>query len=342
MNEMEVKNRFWVMKNLPEGNDFESALEIREESKIEIPEGCFATKNSFISMDAGTRMYMTEREDSYQPPIPIGEKLMGTVLGEIIESNHPNHKVGDVLRSYGQWSDYSVVDPNSMYPSKVDVSETSLENYVGIYGANGWTAYVGVINTGRVKAGDTFVVSAAAGCTGLMAGQIAKISGCKVIGIAGTDQKCDLICKEYGFDGAINYKTENIHDALVRSCPNGIDIYFDNVGGGILDECLKLMNLHGRIPTCGLISQYNSPKPTPGPYNYGLVLMHRLKIEGFIILDYLERFPEANKDLVKWMSEGKIKVRLDVSEGLENALDGVKKLYTGENTGKLMVCVKEI
>ena len=203
MSEMEVKNRFWVMKNLPEGNDFESALEIREESKIEIPEGCFATKNSFISMDAGTRMYMTEREDSYQPPIPIGEKLMGTVLGEIIESNHPNHKVGDVLRSYGQWSDYSVVDPNSMYPSKVDVSETSLENYVGIYGANGWTAYVGVINTGRVKAGDTFVVSAAAGCTGLMAGQIAKISGCKVIGIAGTDQKCDLICKEYGFDGAI-------------------------------------------------------------------------------------------------------------------------------------------
>ena len=148
MSEMEVKNRFWVMKNLPEGNDFESALEIKEESKIEIPEGCFATKNSFISMDAGTRMYMTEREDSYQPPIPIGEKLMGTVLGEIIESNHPNHKVGDVLRSYGQWSDYSVVDPNSMYPSNVDVGETNLENYVGIYGANGWTAYVGVINTG--------------------------------------------------------------------------------------------------------------------------------------------------------------------------------------------------
>ena len=287
MSEMEVKNRFWVMKNLPEGNDFESALEIREESKIEIPEGCFATKNSFISMDAGTRMYMTEREDSYQPPIPIGEKLMGTVLGEIIESNHPNHKVGDVLRSYGQWSDYSVVDPNSMYPSKVDVSETSLENYVGIYGANGWTAYVGVINTGRVKAGDTFVVSAAAGCTGLMAGQIAKISGCKVIGIAGTDQKCDLICKEYGFDGAINYKTENISEKLKELCPEGVNVYFDNVAGSTLDAVLENMANFGVIAVCGLLENYASTERLPGPYNYDLILMKRLKVRGFLFSRFL-------------------------------------------------------
>ncbi|MEC7958259.1 MAG: NADP-dependent oxidoreductase, partial [Pseudomonadota bacterium] len=161
MTELELKNRFWVMNKLPDGNDFESALEIQEEDKLIIPEGCFATKNKYLSMDAGTRMYMTEREDSYQPPIPIGEKLMGTVLGEIIESNHPEYKKGDVLRSYGQWSDYSVVDPTEMYPSKVNINETDLVDYVGIYGANGWTAYVGVINTGKVKAGDTFVVSAA-------------------------------------------------------------------------------------------------------------------------------------------------------------------------------------
>ena len=194
-----MRNRFWVMKSLPNGNNFEEALEIKEEPSLDVPLGCFATKNIYLSMDAGTRMYMTEREDSYQPPIPIGEKLTGTVLGEVVESNHPDYAVGERLRSYGQWSDYSVVDPKTMYPSKVDDSEIDLVNYVGIYGANGWTAYTGVINTGKVKAGDTFVVSAAAGCTGLMAGQIAKIAGCHVIGIAGGKEKCSFITKGFFF-----------------------------------------------------------------------------------------------------------------------------------------------
>ena len=339
MSEMEVKNRFWVMKNLPEGNDFESALEIREESKIEIPEGCFATKNSFISMDAGTRMYMTEREDSYQPPIPIGEKLMGTVLGEIIESNHPNHKVGDVLRSYGQWSDYSVVDPNSMYPSKVDVSETSLENYVGIYGANGWTAYVGVINTGRVKAGDTFVVSAAAGCTGLMAGQIAKISGCKVIGIAGTDQKCDLICKEYGFDGAINYKTENISEKLKELCPEGVNVYFVNVAGSTLDAVLENMANFGVIAGCGLLENYASKERLPGPYNYDLILMKRLRFEGFFSPDFYHREAEINPILKNWDKSGLLRLPIEVTDGLENLVSAYSKLFEGSNIGKVVVKV---
>jgi NADPH-dependent curcumin reductase CurA len=206
----------------------------------------------------------------------------------------------------------------------------------------GPSAYFCLLDIGAPKAGETVVVSTAAGAVGSIAGQIAKIKGCHVVGLTGSDEKCRWIKEELGFDEAINYKTANLPDALSKSCPNGIDVYFDNVGGTILDECLKLMNLYGRIPTCGLISQYNALEPVPGPYNYSLILMHRLKIQGFIILDYLERFPEANESILKWMSEGKIKVRLDVSEGLETALDVVKKLYTGENNGKLMVRVKEI
>ena len=308
MSEMEVKNRFWVMKTLPDGNDFESSLEIREENKIEIPEGCFATKNSFLSMDAGTRMYMTEREDSYQPPIPTGEKLMGTVLGEVVESNHPDYKIGEILRSYGQWSDYSVVDPNAMYPSKVDTSDIELVNYVGIYGANGWTAYVGVINTGRVKAGDTFVVSAAAGCTGLMAGQIAKISGCKVIGIAGTDEKCELICNEYGFDGAINYKTENISEKLKMLCPEGVNVYFDNVGGEILDAALAKLRMNSRVGRLGAISQYNNKSKMKGPSNYLSLLVNRATMKGMVVFDYKNDYPIAIKQISEWFQQGKLKV----------------------------------
>ena len=339
MTELELKNRFWVMNKLPDGNDFESALEIQEEDKLIIPEGCFATKNKYLSMDAGTRMYMTEREDSYQPPIPIGEKLMGTVLGEIIESNHPEYKKGDVLRSYGQLSDYSVVDPTEMYPSKVNINKTDLVDYVGIYGANGWTAYVGVINTGKVKAGDTFVVSAAAGCTGLMAGQIAKISGCKVIGIAGCDEKCNLICNDYGFDGAINYKTENISNKLKELCPEGVNVYFDNVAGSTLDAVLENMANFGVIAVCGLLENYASKERLPGPYNYDLILMKRLRFEGFFSPDFYHREAEINPILKKWDNDGLLKLPIEVTDGLENLLSAYSKLFIGGNVGKVVVKV---
>jgi len=206
----------------------------------------------------------------------------------------------------------------------------------------GPSAYFCLLDIGEPKAGETVVISTAAGAVGSIAGQIAKIKGCHVVGLTGSDEKCQWIKDDLGFDEAINYKTENVAEALAKACPNGIDVYFDNVGGKILDECIKLMNLHGRIPTCGLISQYNSTEPVPGPYNYDLILMHRLKIQGFIILDYMDRYPEATTELVKWMDEGKLKARLDVSDGLETALQTVKKLYTGENTGKLMVRVKDV
>jgi NADPH-dependent curcumin reductase CurA len=206
----------------------------------------------------------------------------------------------------------------------------------------GPTAYFCLLDIGDPKPGETVVVSTAAGAVGSLVGQIAKIKGCRAVGLTGSDEKCRWITEDLGYDVAINYKTQDVGKALAEACPNGIDVYYDNVGGKILDECLKLMNLHGRIPTCGLISQYNATEPVPGPYNYGLILMHRLKIQGFIILDYMDRYPEAIEALIGWMKEGKLKARLDVADGLENALQAVKKLYTGDNMGKLMVRVKDV
>jgi len=185
-------------------------------------------------------------------------------------------------------------------------------------------------------------VSAAAGAVGSIVGQIAKIKGCRAVGLAGTDEKCRWITEELGFDAAINYRTEDIPAALKKACPDGIDVYFDNVGGSILDACLKQMNLNGRVPTCGLISQYNATGEVPGPVNYPMILMQRLKVQGFIVLDFASRYPEAIGALTQWMGEGRIKVRQDVVDGLENALMTLKKLYTGENTGKLLIRVADV
>ncbi len=184
----------------------------------------------------------------------------------------------------------------------------------------GPTAYFGLLDIGKPKEGETVVVSAAAGAVGSIVGQIAKIKGCRVVGLAGTNEKCTWIKDDLGFDAAINYRTEDVPKALAAACPDGIDVYFDNVGGEILDACLTLMNLKGRIPTCGLISQYNATEPVPGPYNYERILMQRLRVEGFIVLDFAERYPEAIAALGQWMAEGKIKVRTEIVDGLENAL----------------------
>lgn len=339
MHSFNRKNRFRVMKARPRGNNFAASLELREEAGIDVPDGTFVTRNAYLSMDAGTRMYMTDREDSCHPPIPVGEKLMGTVLGEIVQSHHSDFAVGEKLRSYGQWSDYSVVDPKTMYPSRVDDAQTELVNYIGLYGANGWTAYTGVIDTARVKAGDTFVVSAAAGCTGLLAGQIARIAGCKVIGIAGSDAKCRLIGDEYGFDGAINYKTEQVSDRLRALCPEGVNVYFDNVAGSTLDAVLENMAVFGTVAVCGLLANYGSAQRLPGPMNYDLVLMKRLRIEGFFSPDFYHREHEINPILRKWSAQGLLKLPIQPTQGLENLVDAYSKLFAGTNVGKVVVKV---
>ncbi len=330
-------NRLWVLARRPLGNDYASAFDLVSEPVPPPEDGQLLVRNKVLSMDTGTRMWFTDREDSYSPPLGLGERIIGTVVGEVIESRHSEYRAGDRVRCYGSWSDYSVVTPGEAYVAKLDDENPDLKDYVGISGANGWTAYIGVIETGAVRAGDTFVVSAAAGCTGLMAGQIAKIAGCRVIGIAGTDQKCALIQSEFGFDGAINYKTQNVETALAALCPEGVNVYFDNVGGPILDAVLPNMALYGRVAVCGLITNYIATEPVPGPYRFDQVLMKRLKIEGFFSPDFYAREAELNPLLRRWAGAGQLSLPFDISNGLESTISAYTKLFTGENIGKVVV-----
>ncbi len=334
---MTTQNRHWILASRPIGNGYADAFALREEPVPVPAEDQIVIANKVLSMDSGTRMYMTDREDSYQPGTPLGEKLIGTVLGVVTETRHPGYAVGDRVRCYGQWADYSLVDPATTYCTKLDDAHADLKEYVGIYGANGWTAYVGVVETGAAKAGETFVVSAAAGCTGIMAGQIAKALGSRVIGIAGGAAKCGLLTSDYGFDAAIDYKAGDVAGELARLCPEGIDLYFDNVGGEILDAALGNMALFGRVAVCGLLTNYTAQGPVPGPYRFDQVLMKRLRIEGFFSPDFYAREAVFNPLLARWAAAGQLKLPFEVSHGLEATPEAFTKLFTGGNIGKVVV-----
>lgn len=330
-------NRHWVLAQRPVGNAYGDAFDLKEGPIPRISGGQILVQNHVLSMDSGTRMWMTDREDSYQPGLPLGATLMGTNVGRVIESKHPDFKAGDAARYYGQWSDVSIVDPKDTYAAVIENPIDDLKQYVGVLGANGWTAYVGVVETARVEAGETFLVSAAAGCTGIMAGQVAKAKGARVVGIAGSDEKCQLLVSDYGFDAAVNYKKDGLEGAIGEACPKGIDVYFDNVGGDILDAALGHMALFGRVAVCGLLHNYSATGPVPGPYRFDQVLMKRLRIEGFFSPDFYHREPEFNPQLQAWMDSGALKLPFEVTKGLENTVEAYTKLFTGGNIGKVVV-----
>lgn len=327
-------NRVWRLRKRPQGEISDDVLSFEREALPTPAEGQFLYRLDYLSLDPTNRIWMSDM-DQYMPPVELGAPMRGVVCGTVIESRRADIAVGDVVAGLGSWSDYQLdhgmVVKLPLFPG-IDVP-TAFGTFIGV----GPTAYFGLLDLGRPQPGETVVVSAAAGAVGSLVGQIARIQGARAVGLAGSDDKCRWITETLGFDAAINYRTEDVPAALARTCPAGIDVYFDNVGGPILDACLKRMNLHGRIPTCGLISSYNADGPVAGPYNYAMILMQRLCVEGFIITDYAPRFPEAITALAQWMQEGRIKVRLDVVDGLENALTTVKRLYTGGNTGKLMI-----
>ena len=290
----------------------------------------------YLSIDPTIRTWMDD-VPSYLPPIQIGEVVRSGGVGEVIDSRSAAYAPGQLLFGMTGWQDYVVVDAGEramqVLPDGVPPGIA-----IGILGVTGMTAYFGITDVGQVKAGDVVVVSGAAGATGSAAGQIAKIKGAKkVVGIAGGAEKCAFIVDELGFDDAIDYKNDAVPGRLRKTCPDGIDLYFDNVGGSILNDCLGQLALRGRVVLCGAISTYNSDGPPPGPSNYLTLLVNRGRMEGFIILDYLDRFPAAQMEVAGWIAAGKIKSSEHIVQGLEHAPDALNLLFSGGNTGKVIV-----
>ncbi len=337
---MSELNRVWRLRKRPIGDIKDDVLSLEQETIPEPGDGECLFRLNYLSLDPTNRIWMSDI-DQYMPPVELDAPMRGMVCGTVVKSKHPNYAEGQIVSGLGIWADYQLGTPETVNPMG-DTGPVRVVDAFSTFAVVGPTAYFGLLDFGNPKAGETVVVSAAGGAVGSIVGQIAKIKGCRVVGLAGTSEKCAWIEDELGFDAAINYRTEDVPTALAAACPDGIDVYFDNVGGATLDACLKLMNFKGRVPTCGLISQYNAIEPVPGPYNYSMILMRRLRVQGFIVLDFAERYPEAIAALSQWMAEGKIKVRTEVVDGLESALQTLKKLYTGTNTGKLMIRVKDV
>lgn len=330
-------NRQWRLAARPSGQIKKSDFEWVEQPVPPLNEGEVLVRNILLSLDPTNRIWM-QATDSYLPAVPIGDVMRGGTIGVVEQSRNKNFKEGTHVQGLLGWQDYAVTDGAGLTVLPTDPA-IPLTAFFGLFGHIGLTAYFGLLDVGRPVAGETLVVSAAAGATGSLVGQIGKIKGCRVVGIAGSDEKCRWLTDELGFDAAINYKSENVLEALKRHCPAGIDVYFDNVGGEILDAALSLINMKARVVLCGLISQYNAVEPVPGPYNFVNILVKRARIEGFIVIDYMSRAAEAMADLGRWLAEGKLKYRVDVVEGLERAPEALGKLFEGSNTGKLVVRV---
>jgi NADPH-dependent curcumin reductase CurA len=331
-----TKNRFWQLDRHPEGSDFASALSLREETLAPLSEGAVRIRALWLSMDAGTRMWMTPRTDGYQPPLPLGAKMIGLCLGRVIESRDPRFPTGALVRGFGQWADYADVIPDQAGLEVLDEAVPDPRQHFGALGMNAWTAYVGVKEVAAVKPGEWLAVSAAAGATGSLACQVGRNLGAKVIGIAGGAKKCHFLRDEIGVDRAIDYRNEDVAAALA-TIEGGVNAYFDNVGGPILDAVLPNMAHYGRIAICGLVASYDGDKPMPGPARFDQILMRRLRVEGFFIPDFLERGAEFLPQLRAWHDEGRLALRFDEFEGIENTLRAYAHMLGGGNIGKVIV-----
>ena len=337
---MPESNRRFILRSRPEGRITDDTFELVEEAIPEIGEGEALVRTQWISLDPTNRAWIRD-VPTYLPPVAIGEVMRGVGLGRVLASNHDAYKEGQLVQGLIGWREWAVVSdaaPLLPVPELLGVNESF---YLGALGGTGLTAWVGLQDIGRPQPGETVVVSAAAGAVGSVAGQIAKIKGARVVGIAGGPEKCRLLTEELGFDAAVDYKAEDWHAQLVAATPDGIDVDFENVGGEVMDAVFGRLNLRGRVVLCGLISGYNDTVQPPGPKNFSNLLVQRVLLKGFIVLDHLDRINEAVTELGGWMSEGKLKPLETVVEGFERLPDAVNMLFDGANTGKLVLHVAD-
>jgi NADPH-dependent curcumin reductase CurA len=328
-----IKNRRVLLASRPKGWVSEANFKVEEAPLGSPGEGEVLVKNLWLSLDPYMRGRMNEGK-SYAARQEIGEVMIGGTAGEVVESKHPKFAKGDKVLGMLGWQQYGLSDGKGL--NKVDASRVPLSAYLGVLGMPGVTAWVGLLDICQPKAGEAVAVSAASGAVGSVVGQIAKIKGCRAVGIAGGREKCDYVVNELGFDACVDYKAGALNDELRAAAPDGIDCYFENVGGEILDAALRRMNPFSRIAVCGLISQYNATDPY-GVKAFQSILTNRIKVQGFIVSDRMELWPKALADLAGWVAAGKIKYRETVTEGLENAPRAFIGLLKGENFGKQLV-----
>jgi len=309
-----------------------------EETVPDPADGEMLVKVLYISLDPAMRGWMNEGR-SYVPSVGIGEVMRAIGVGRVVESRNPKFAVGDFVSGLFGVQEYAISDGRGVTPANPALAP--LPVYLSTLGMPGMTAYFGLLEVGQPVEGDTVVVSGAAGAVGSVVGQIAKIKGCRVVGIAGGQEKCDYIVKDLGFDAAIDYKSEDVRAALKELCPDRINVYFDNVGGDILDNVLTRLARGARIALCGAVSQYNAEGPTKGPANYMALLVDRARMQGFIVFDYADRYVEAAIEMAGWMGAGTLKTREDIVDGLETFPDTLLKLFKGENLGKLIIRVAD-
>lgn len=348
---MAEMQQLWRLEQYPDDVVTKEHLVLQSEAVPELQDGDVKIKVIYASVDPANRLWI-RAEGSYLPPFPLGVVMPAACIGVIAESRHPRYSVGQKVQGICGWQEYAVIN-GGPGDTQLPLGEggilhlpeppegTQLLDFFGLFGVHGMTAYFGLVDIGKAKKGDTVLISAAAGAVGSVTTQIAKNLGCRVIGLAGGSEKCKKVVEEFGADACIDYKNDDIQESLKELAPDGVDVYFDNVGGDILEAAIDNMARYGRIVFCGAISQYNDQQPR-GPANYMTLLYKEIELKGFLVFSYMPRMEEAITQLGQWMMEGKLHMNLDVHQGIENSLDVFNSLFDGSNKGKLVVQIGDL
>lgn len=328
-------NRQVILKARPTGIPQSEHFEIVETPLPELTENQVLVRNIYLSVEPAMRGWIVDKV-GYAEPVAIGAVMRSFASGRVLQSRHPDFVAGDLVTGMFGWQDYAAVDA-AQIQRKITETDLPLSTSLGVLGLNGITAYFGLLEVGQPNSGETVVVSTAAGSVGSCVGQIARLRGCRTVGIAGGEQKAVLCRDEFGFDAAIDYKSEELDAALARACPDGVDVYFDNTSGRISDAVLKKLNVGARVVICGTASIASWDPLPQGPRVERHLLVKRARMQGFIVLDYARRYGEARQQLAQWVREGKIRYREEILDGIEHAPDAIAGLYRGENLGKRLI-----